>query len=305
MIEIAKKTLENGKLVIFPTETVYGLGADATNIKAIKSIYKVKNRPIRNPLICHFKNFKQVSDNFKINKLDKILIDLFWPGPLTIILRKKKSSKIKSLLSNNKNFVGCRIPKNKIAISLLNSISFPIAAPSANLSTKISTTQPNHISKELKKVSYILKGGSSKIGLESTVIKTFKNTIKILRLGSITIEEISKKLPGIKIKIENYNSKISPGNQLKHYSPNLPIRINISKVKKNESLINFGKNKLVSNICEYNLSPNSDLKEASKNLFNYLHLIDKYKCAGIAVAPIPNKGLGKTINDRLIRASIK
>ena len=301
MIKLAKKTLEQGKLVIFPTETVYGLGADATNIKAIRSIYKVKKRPISNPLICHFKNYDQVKDNFEINELDESLISLFWPGPMTIILKKKNTSKIKSLLSNNNDYVGCRIPNHKIALELLKSVNFPIAAPSANISTKISSTNSSHISEELKNNAYLLEGGSSKLGLESTVLHTFGKVIKILRLGSITIEEISDKLPDKKIIIENLNSIISPGNQLKHYSPNLPLRINVKKVKPNECLINFGENNLKSNICEFNLSSTSNLNEASKNLFNYLHLIDKFQCMGIAVAPIPNYGLGKTINDRLVR----
>ena len=141
------------------------------------------------------------------------------------------------------------------------------------------------------------------MGLESTVIQTISNDIKILRLGSISIEEIKHKFSNYKIIIKNSNSKLSPGNQIKHYSPNLPIRLNVIKVKKNESLLNFGKNKLKSNICEYNLSPTGNLIEASKNFFNYLHLIDKSKAVGIAVAPIPKYGLGKTINDRLARAS--
>ena len=139
--------------------------------------------------------------------------------------------------------------------------------------------------------------------MESTVIKTVDNQIKILRLGSITIEELGEKFSDKKIIIEKYNSKLSPGNQIKHYSPNLPIRLNVLKVRRGESLLNFGKNNLKSLICEYNLSLSGDLGEAGKNFFNYLHLIDKTKCKGIAVAPIPNNGLGRTINDRLIRAS--
>ena len=302
-IDLAKKTLEDGNLVIFPTETVYGLGSDATNLEAIKKIYNLKKRPINNPLICHFKNEEEINKNFEISKLDNLLIKTFWPGPLTLILKRKKESFIQPLLSNNSNLVGCRIPNHPIAIKLLESVNFPIAAPSANISTKISSTHLSHFSEKLKKNTLILDGGSSTLGLESTVIQTVKNEIKILRLGSITIEEIKDKFSNYKITIENFNSKLSPGNQVRHYSPNLPIRLNVLKVKKNESLLNFGHNNLKSLICEYNLSPNSDLKEASKNFFNYLHLIDKSKCAGIAVAPIPNHGLGKTINDRLIRAS--
>lgn len=302
-IDLAKKTLEDGKLVIFPTETVYGLGGNATNIKAIKEIYNLKKRPINNPLICHFKNIKEIKKNFEISKLENHMIDSFFPGPLTLVLKKNKHSLISKLLSNNTDLVGCRIPDHPLANKLLNSIDFPLAAPSANISTKISSTHSNHLSDNLIKNSYVLKGGSSKFGLESTVVQIINKEIKILRLGSITIEDIKYKYPNNKITVEKFNSKISPGNQLKHYSPNLPIRIDINKVRQDESLLNFGRNKLKSLICEFNLSPSGDLIEASKNFFNYLHLIDKTNCKGIAVAPIPNYGLGKTINDRLVRAS--
>ena len=304
MLDLPKSVLESGNLVIFPTETVYGLGCDATNIEAIRKIYKLKKRPTSNPLICHFKNLQQVEKNFEISNLDNQLINFFWPGPLTLILKKKKLSSINSLLSNNSDLVGCRIPDNKIALALLEAVNFPVAAPSANISTKVTSTNPNHISKDLKMQAYILDGGSSTLGLESTVLQTFNNKIKILRLGSISVEKITDRLSkDIKIEIQNFNSTISPGNQKKHYSPDLPIRINVNDVNKNECLLNFGQNKLKSLICEYNLSLNGNLNEASKNFFNYLHLIDKCNCLGIAVAPIPNYGLGKTINDRLIRAS--
>ena len=302
-IDFAKKTLEDGNLVIFPTETVYGLGGDATNIRAIKKIYKLKKRPTNNPLICHFKNKEEINKNFEISKLDNSLINSYWPGPLTLILKRKKESFIHPLLSNNSNLVGCRIPNHKIANKLLESLSFPLAAPSANIATKISSTDSSHLSDELKNNTYILEGGRTTLGLESTVIQTINNEIKILRLGSITIEDLKNKFSNKKINIENFDSTLSPGVQQKHYSPNLPIRLNVLEVYENESLLNFGRNNLKSHICEYNLSPTSDLNEAGKNFFNYLHLIDKTKCTCIAVAPIPNYGLGKTINDRLIRAA--
>ena len=303
-IDFAKKTLKDGNLVIFPTETVYGLGGDATNIHAIRKIYSLKKRPQSNPLICHFKNKEEIKKNFVISKLDRMLINSFCPGPLTLVLKKKKESIITPLLSNNSNFVGCRIPNHPIANKLLQSVNFPIAAPSANLASKITSTHSSHLSEDLKKNTFILDDGSSTLGLESTVIQTVDEEIKILRLGSITIEDIQGKFLNSKITIENFNSTLSPGNQLKHYSPNLPMRLNAFEVKEYESLLNFGDNNLKSLICEFNLSPNGNLVEASKNFFNYLHLIDKSKCKCIAVAPIPNYGLGKTINDRLIRASI-
>ena len=300
-IQEAKKSLINGGLVVFPTETVYGLGGDATNEKAINKIYNIKNRPKNNPLICHFKNIKEIEKNFIINDKSYELAYKFWPGPLTLILEKKVNSKISPTLSNYKNLVGCRIPKNLVAQKLLNELDFPIAAPSANYSTKLSSTKVSHLSKEIKKDVYILDGGESMHGLESTVLKVIDDRAEILRLGSITYEEIRKVIS--KIVINNNNSKISPGQQKKHYSPNKPIRINVKKVLKGESLLNFGINNLKSNLKELNLSANKDLKVAAKNFYNYLHLLDNSKCEGIAVAPIPNIGLGKTINDRLNRAS--
>jgi L-threonylcarbamoyladenylate synthase len=302
-IDLAIKALNEGNLVIFPTETVYGLGGNATNIDAVKKIYRLKKRPTTNPLICHFKNEQDVERNFEISELDKLLINKYWPGPLTIILRKKENSNITQLLSNNSNLVGCRVPNHPIANKLLQSINFPLAAPSANIANKISSTHLNHLTEELKNEAYMLDDGGSTLGLESTVIKTNEDNINILRLGSITLENLKNKFPQNKITINNYSSKISPGNQKKHYAPNHPIRLNASKVKDNESLLNFGKNNLKSKICEYNLSLNGDLNEAGKNFFNFLYLIDKSDCSAIAVANIPNYDLGKTINDRLKRAA--
>ena len=292
-------------MVIFPTETVYGLGGDATNKEAIKKIYNLKKRPETNPIICHFRDIEQVNQNFKISKIDSLLINLFWPGALTLILQKKSSSLISSSVSNNSDLVGCRIPNHPIAIELLNNLKFPIAAPSANIATRISSTHYNHISENLRKNSFILKSGSSPLGLESTVLQTFNDKIEILRLGSITIEKIIKKIPNIRIEIKNINSTLSPGNQFKHYSPNHPIRLNVKEVRNYECLLNFGKNNLKSKIFAYNLSSKGDLSEASKNFFNFLFLLDNLDCKGIAIAPIPNYDLGRTINDRLMRASNK
>ena len=299
----AKKTLEDGNLVIFPTETVYGLGGDATNVEAIKKIYSLKKRPFFNPIICHFMNIEAIEKNFEINEQEHDVGKAFWPGPMTIILKKKKISSIQPLLSNNLEWVGCRIPKHPIALDLLASVNFPIAAPSANLATKISSTQTNHLSSKLKENAFLIDGGKTTLGLESTVIKLNNNKLMILRLGSITEEEIKAKFPKLIIENKDANSSLSPGNQKKHYAPNLPIRINVNEVNTDEGLLNFGINNLKSNICEYNLSEKADLREASKNFFHFLHLLDNSNCKGIAVARIPEIGLGKTMNDRLNRAS--
>ena len=299
-IEIAKNLLFEGELVIFPTETVYGIGADATNHEAIKLIYKTKKRPVTNPLICHFKNIEDIKKNFVLKDKDFELAKAYMPGPLTLILERKKDSHIAPYVSNNKNLVGCRIPNNDIALKLLSELYFPIAAPSANLAKRTSATSIKNLDSSLRNI-FQIDGGASVLGLESTVIQTTNNGCKILRLGSLTIEEIKKKFPYYFIEIES--SKISPGNQFKHYSPRKPIRINVNHVNENEALLSYGKNKLVSNIINMNLSIDEDLVEASRNFYNYLNILDLSDCHSIAVVPIPNKDLGKTINDRLKRAS--
>ncbi len=298
-LDFAKKLLSSGELVIFPTETVFGLGADATNNKAVKSIFRVKKRPKNNPIICHFKNINQIEKYFTLNKFEKKLGSKFWPGPLTIILKKKKNSKISKLVSNNSNLVGCRIPSNKLAIKLITSFGLPIAAPSANLSERTSVTNIKDIDPILEKKIFVLKDRQSSYGLESTVVRIDdKNRIEVLRYGSITVEELNK---FAKVKI-NKKSSISPGNLKKHYSTLKPIRMNAKKIFKDEGLLNFGNNKLKSKIINLNLSNKKNLNEAAKNFYHFLHKLDQSKCKKIAVVKISNKGLGKTINDRLKRA---
>ncbi len=303
-IENAKNLLCSGELVIFPTETVYGLGGNANSNKAVKRIYSIKKRPINNPIICHFASLKEVKKNFHVNKLEELIAKNLWPGPITIILRKKSKSKISQLVSNKSSYIGCRIPKEKVAIQLLKSLNFPIAAPSANFSERTSVTKFEDLDKKLIKKIFTIKGKQSKLGLESTVIKVKKNIIEVLRLGSITPNEILKVANKSKIKFIT-KSKISPGNLKKHYATKKKIRINVKKVYDDEGLINFGKNNLKSKIINLNLSKNGNLKEASRNLFHFLHKLDQSKCKKIAIASIPNVELGLTINDRIKRASKK
>ena len=303
-IENAKKLLRSGELVIFPTETVYGLGGNANDNNAIKKIYYIKKRPKNNPIICHFSSINEIKKNFYLSKLEEHLANKLWPGPITLILKKKNNSKISKLVSNNKPYVGCRIPKNKIALKLLKNLSFPIAAPSANFSEKTSVTKIEDLDQKLVKKIFLIKGKQAELGLESTVVKVKNKNIEILRFGSITPNDILKVAKQSKVKLIN-NSKISPGNLKKHYSTKKSIRINVKTVKDDEGLINFGLNKLSSKIINLNLSKKENLKEASKNLFHYLHRLDRSKCKKIAIAPIPNFGLGLTINDRIKRASKK
>ena len=304
-ISIAVQRLLDGNLVIVPTETVYGIGADATNSAAVKKIYRIKNRPFNNPIICHFKDLKKVKEHAELNETALKIARKFWPGPLTLILKKRKKSKISDLVSNNMDFIGCRIPNHPLTLKIMQALNRPIAAPSANLSTKLSSTNIEHLDSKLKKNVFIINGGSCHYGLESTVISAYSNKPKILRYGSITEEEIKKIISNINTDVLEKLKPLSPGQNNKHYSPNIPIRINIDKVLEGEVLLNFGSNKLFSNRCELNLSQTANLTEAAKNFFDYLHQLDRNNYKGIAVAPIPNYGLGKTLNDRLKRAILK
>lgn len=302
-IDKAVRFLKKGETVVFPTETVYGLGADAENSRAIMKIYQRKKRPNFNPLICHFKNFESMKKHVLTTKEAKILSKKLWPGPLTIILKKKKNSSISNLVSKNLSTLACRVPSNIIAQKILKKFNGIIAAPSANVSSKLSPTTKNHVIKNFGKKVYIIDGGITNYGIESTVVDLSKKKPRILRPGAIPNEVIKKILPNTIEKNKSFKNIISPGQLKKHYSPDIPIRLNIKRVKKNEALLNFGKNNLKSNMMQLNLSKKSNLKEAAKNLFKYLHKLDKKKFSGIAVAPIKNKGLGVAINDRLKRAS--
>ena len=302
-IDKAVRFLKNGETVVFPTETVYGLGADAENSEAIMKIYLRKKRPNFNPLICHFKNIESMKEHVLITKEAKILSKKLWPGPLTIILKKKKNSSISKLVSSNLPTLACRVPSNIIAQKILKKFDGIIAAPSANVSSKLSSTTKNHVIKNFGKKIYIIDGGITNYGIESTVVDLTKKKPTILRPGAIPNEVIKKIFPNIIEKNKSSKNIISPGQLKKHYSPDIPIRLNVKNVNKNEALLNFGKNNLKSNMMQLNLSKKSNLNEAAKNLFKYLHKLNKKKFSGIAVAPIKNKGLGIAINDRLKRAS--
>ena len=302
LLQTAIDCLNQNESCILPTDTYYALSVKASSQVAVKNLFKIKKRDLTKPvpiLISSLNDIRDYSDTSStiVRKLAK----KFWPGPLTIILEKKKNSLISKNVSNYK-YIGCRIPNNKITINILKKFNKPVAAPSANISSKLSITNINQIDKIMKKNTFIINDGLSTLGLESTVISLKNNKPKLLRLGSLEIKKIKKLLPDLVIKSKKSKLILSPGQNFKHYSPNTPIRINIKTVKKNEVLLNFGKNKLKSSIKELNLSPNSNLKEAAKNFFKFLHILDNknYKC--IAVAPIPNNGLGLTINDRLKRA---
>ena len=301
-IKKARNLLNKRECVAIPTETVYGIAGNAYSDTACKKIFRLKKRPMNNPLIIHYYDLKKLKDDCNLNGDFLKLYKRFCPGPITFILNQKKKSKISKVATNKKNTLAVRFPKHPIARNLLKHLKFPIAAPSANISSRISAVTSSDVKDDFgKKIKYILEGGRSSVGVESTIIDLRKKP-KILRLGGLEVETLQKILKK-KILINTNPSKISAPGQLRiHYSPGIPIRLNVKKIKKDEAFLLIKKNK-INKTNYYFLSKKGDLKEAAKNLYTILRKIKKDNYKSIAVDKIPNIGIGKTINDRLLRAS--
>ncbi len=303
-IKKSKYYLDKNECIAIPTETVYGLAGNAYSEKATSKIFRLKNRSKNNPLIVHYYNLRSLKKDCKINKLFLKLYKRFCPGPITFVLKLNKKSKISKNVTNNKKTLAIRFPKHPLTRKLLKEIKYPLAAPSANISTKISPVSKSDVKEEFgKKIKFILDGGRSKIGLESTIISLI-NKPQILRLGGIEINKINKALKS-KLKFNNKVKKIiTPGQNKLHYSPGIPVRLNIASPNMNEAFILIKKRKF-SGKNFYYLSKNNNLKEAAKNLYKTLRKIKNKNFKSIAVEKIPNIGFGEAINDRLIRASKK
>jgi len=301
-IKKARNLLNKRECVAIPTETVYGIAGNAYSDTACKKIFRLKKRPMNNPLIIHYYDLKKLKDDCDLNSDFLKLYKRFCPGPITFILNQKKKSKISKIATNKKNTLAVRFPKHPVARILLKHLKFPIAAPSANISSRVSAVTSSDVKNDFgKKIKYILEGGRSSIGVESTIIDLRKKP-KILRLGGLEVETLQKILKK-KILINTNPSKISAPGQLRiHYSPGIPIRLNVKKIKKDEAFLLIKKNK-INKPNYYFLSKKGDLKEAAKNLYTILRKIKKDNYKSIAVDKIPNIGIGKTINDRLLRAS--
>ena len=301
-IKKAKKYLDKGSCVGVPTETVYGLAGNAYSDLAVKKIFKLKKRPINNPLIVHYSNIDMLKKDCLINDIFVKLYKKFSPGPLTYILKLKKSSKISKYVTNKKKYVAVRFPKHKIFKKLIEKLNYPLAAPSANISTKLSAVQASDVKEEFgSSVDYILNGGRCNIGLESTIINLISKPT-ILRLGGLDIKKIEKVLKK-KIMININSKKLSmPGQSLLHYSPGIPLKINVKKSNKDEAFLLIKEKKITLSNYFY-LSKKSDLNESAKNLYSCLRKIKNKGYKSIVVEKIPNKGMGKVINDRLNRAS--
>ncbi len=301
-IKKAKKLLDNRDCVAIPTETVYGLAGNAYSDQACKKIFKLKKRPKDNPLIVHYYNIKDLRKDCELNYNFYKLYKKFCPGPVTFVMNLKRKSKISKIATNNNASLAIRFPRHPITRHLLKKLNYPLAAPSANLSTKVSAVSPSQVKEDFgKKIKYILNGGKSSIGVESTIIDLRKKP-KILRLGGLEIIKI-KKILKKEIKENLYPKRIiAPGQSKLHYSPGLPIRLNAKKISDNEAGLIFKKDKKKKKNFFY-LSKKGNLNEAAKNLYSILRKIKKSKYKSIAVTKVPNFGLGKTINDRLIKAS--
>ena len=301
-IKKAKKYLDKNYCVGVPTETVYGLAANAYADLAVKKIFIIKKRPKNNPLIVHYLDIDTLKRDCIINYNFIKLYKKFSPGPITYILKLKKDSKISKNVTNKEKSLAVRFPKHKIFRELLKQLDYPLAAPSANISTKISAVRATDVKEEFgTKIKYILDGGKCSIGIESTIINLVGKP-SILRLGGLEVSKIQKTL-GFKINTDlNSKKKIAPGQSLLHYSPGIPLEMNITKPKKNQAFILIKKRKVKLKNYFY-LTKNNNLNEAAKNLYSCLRKIKNKKFKSIAVEKISHKGLGKAINDRLKRAS--
>lgn len=304
----AAKIIKNGGLVAFPTETVYGLGADALNPHAVAKIFEAKERPSFDPLIVHIADIDNLNVLAQeINENVYKLAEKFWPGPLTIVLPKKPI--VPDIVTSGLDTVGIRMPNNVIALSLIRNAACPIAAPSANKFGRISPTNAMHVRKQLTDIECILDGGSTTVGIESTVISVHDDGFVILREGIITKDDLTMVIPQSKQEISKTELLSSPGNIKSHYSPNKPLYIlgehpnNLNT--KNAAFLSFGsKPEQEFKQIEY-LSEIADLREAAIKLFEKLHLLEDSDCEFIIAEPVTEKGIGLAIMDRLRRAAYR
>ncbi|CAD7056568.1 threonylcarbamoyl-AMP synthase [Pseudorhizobium halotolerans] len=306
-LHAAVDTLREGLPVALPTETVYGLAADATNPLALTRIYETKGRPRFNPLICHMADFAMAEQHALFDPVSQRLAEHFWPGPLTLILPLKEGTPIHPLATAGLATVGVRVPVG-FAGSVIRRLGRPLAAPSANTSGKVSPTSAQHVAEDLgEKLALIIDGGAAPVGVESTILCVEGNTVRLLRPGGVSAEQIEAvtRLPIVRQEAPTATIE-APGMLASHYAPGAPVRLNAVAVGPDEALICFGNQEVAGQneaAALFDLSPAGDLAEAAANLFDYLKKADAIRPRGIAVAAVPNEGLGEAINDRLARAA--
>ncbi|MEG3618947.1 L-threonylcarbamoyladenylate synthase [Magnetovibrio sp. PR-2] len=300
----AGEVLRAGGLIAFPTETVYGLGADATNDRAVAGIFDIKNRPTFNPLIIHVKDEFQAAQYVEFNDLAQKLAHAFWPGALTLVMKRKDDSELSLTTTAGLDTVAVRVPAHPVAQSIIAAAGVPIAAPSANKSGYISPSQAIHVLMQFKDgegLNMVIDGGACPVGVESTIVDVTGDAPVLLRPGGVSVEDIEAVAGPVKTDVSG--DVKAPGQLKNHYAPSIPIRINVAPEdrQRGESLLTFGPD-MPKRAC-LNLSKAGDLKEAAANLFTMMRALDMPGIRGIAVVPIPNVGLGRAINDRLERAA--
>ncbi len=303
----AKQLLEKGELVAIPTETVYGLAGNALNLDAVTKIFAVKNRPSFDPLIVHVPDLNAVStytEDFSDKAIQ--LATRFWPGPLTLLLKKKNI--IPDLVTSGLDHVGIRCPDHALTRSLLQSLDFPLAAPSANPFGYVSPTRPEHVNEQLgDKIAYILDGGVCNIGIESTIVGFKEEKGIVFRLGGLSIEEIENVVGSVDVLLHSSSNPNAPGQLKNHYAPHKKVVLGdieqhiAHALNKGIAVLSFKKKYDVTH--QFVLSPSGDLAEAAKNLFLALRTLDKLPVDTILTELVPNEGLGRAINDRLKRAA--
>lgn len=304
--ESAAKLLRAGKLVAFGTETVYGLGADATNAQAVASIYEAKGRPSFNPLICHFASTEAAFTHVQPNALAEKLAQKFWPGPLTLVLPRRVGCPVSQLAGAGLPTLAVRVPAHPLAHELLKLADHPIAAPSANRSGRISPTSAAHVMADLDgRIAAVLDSGACEVGLESTVLDLSGPIPCLLRPGGITGEMLEAEIGPLASATTPGTAPVAPGMLASHYAPSLPVRLNVTVSGPDEAYLAFGpapESPLV-----FQLSTAQNLTEAAARLFEGMHWLDEqakaHGLSAIAAAPIPSTGLGLAINDRLSRAA--
>ncbi|QEE08954.1 threonylcarbamoyl-AMP synthase [Bartonella kosoyi] len=305
-IKEAMTLLEQGRLVALPTETVYGLAGDATNGRALSSIFSTKRRPQFNPLIAHVNGIEMAERYVEIDFLSRRLMEFFWPGPLTLVLPLKKQHNIHPLTTAGLDTLAIRFPDSRFA-EIVQCLGRPLAAPSANQSGRLSPTSAEAVFASLgESVPLILDGGPTRIGLESTIIKVCGENIYLLRPGGLVADKIEEVVGRSLKRIDQKAAVEAPGMLKSHYAPNAAIRLNVEKLENGEALLAFGPKRVMgaeNAAFILNLSEEGKLEEAASHLFQYMKELDSLKVRCIAVEPIPSWGLGEAINDRLIRAA--
>jgi L-threonylcarbamoyladenylate synthase len=308
----AARCLEEGGLVAFPTETVYGLGADAANPAAIARLYQAKGRPSFNPLIAHVGDLAAARQIARFDATATALAEAFWPGPLTLVLPKTRDCVVADLATAGLDTVALRVPAHPVALAILRAFGGPVVAPSANLSGHVSPTHAEHVHGDLQgRIDLIVDGGAVAVGVESTIVGCFDAPM-LLRPGGLPRDAIERVLGRVLLQPPrdadaDTSQPLAPGMLASHYAPRTPVRLEAGRIEAGEALLAFGPHPVAgveAATCVMNLSARADLNEAAANLFGYLRTLDTKGARAIAVMPVPQHGLGEAINDRLRRAAM-